>query len=79
MVRTMPAAIVHTMERASGALACGSGGGGFPGRAVEAVDKRPERRGLVFCRQKSFVETIEPAPRCLEPVVWSRSSLASRL
>jgi hypothetical protein len=68
-VHTIPAAIVHTMERASGALACGSGGEGFPGRAVEAMDKRLERRRLVFSRQKSFIETIEPAPRCLEPVV----------
>jgi hypothetical protein len=38
-------------------------------RAVEAVDKRLERRGLVFSRRKAFVETIEPAPRCLEPIV----------
>jgi len=40
MVHTISAALVHAMELASGALACGSGGGGFPGRAVEAVDKR---------------------------------------
>jgi hypothetical protein len=69
MVRTIPAALVHAMEFSSGALACRGGGGESPGRAVEAVDKRLERRGLVFSGQRCFVETIEPAPRCFEPVV----------
>jgi hypothetical protein len=68
-VPTVSAALVHTVELSAGALACRSGGGGFPGRAVEAMDKRLERRGLVFSRQKSLVETVESAPRCLEPVV----------
>jgi hypothetical protein len=61
MVRTVSAALVHTMERASDALACGSGGGGFSGRAVEAMDKQLERCRFAVARQRSFVETIEPA------------------
>ena len=47
---------------------------------VEAVEPvEDERRRFVVARRKAFVETTEPAPRCLEPVVWSRSSLVSRL
>jgi hypothetical protein len=69
MVRTIPAALVHAMECASDALACRGGGGESPGRAVEAMGKRLERCRLVFSRRKAFVETIESASRCLEPVV----------
>jgi hypothetical protein len=53
------------MERASGALACGSGGGGFPGRAVEAVDKQLERCKFAMSKSKTFVETIERAADAL--------------
>jgi hypothetical protein len=56
---------VHTVESASDALACGSGGGGFPGRAVEAMDRQLERRSFVATRQKSFVETIPRASDAL--------------
>jgi len=59
------AAIVHTVERASGALACGGGGGGFPGRAVEAIDMQLARCEFAVARQKSFVGTIEPAKDAL--------------
>jgi hypothetical protein len=59
MVRTIPAALVHTVEFSSGALACGSGGGGFPGGAVEAIDRQLERCKFAVARQKAFVETIE--------------------
>ena len=38
-----------------------------------------ERRRFAVAGQKAFVDTIESAPRCFEPVVWSRSSLVSRL
>jgi hypothetical protein len=34
------------------------------------MDKRLERRRLVFSRQKSLVETVESVPRCFEPVLW---------
>jgi hypothetical protein len=65
MVSTIPAALVHTMELSSGALACGSGGGGFPGRAVEAMDRRLESCRFAVARQKAFVETIQRASDAL--------------
>jgi hypothetical protein len=65
VARTFPAAIVHTMELSSGALACGSGGGRFPGRAAEVVDRRLERCRFAVARQKCFVETIQRASDAL--------------
>jgi len=59
MVRTVSAASVHTMELSSGALACGSGGGRFLGRAVEATDKQLERCKFAMSKSKTFVETIQ--------------------
>jgi hypothetical protein len=53
------------MERASGALACGSGGGGFPGRAVESMDKQLERCRFAMSKSKTFVATIERAADAL--------------
>jgi hypothetical protein len=61
MVRAVSAAIVHTVELSSGALACRRDGGRFPRRAVEAVDRRLERCRFAVAKQKAFVETIEPA------------------
>jgi hypothetical protein len=53
------------MELSSGALACGSGGGGFPGGAVEAIDKQLERCRFAMSKSKTFVETIERAADAL--------------
>jgi hypothetical protein len=65
MVRTVSAALVHTIELSSGALACRSGGGGFLGRAVEAMDRQLERCRFAVARQRFFVETIERASDAL--------------
>jgi hypothetical protein len=43
--------------------------GRFPERTVEAINKQLERFKFVVAREKAFVETIESAPRCFEPVV----------
>jgi len=53
------------MELVSGALACGSGGGRFLGRAVEPRDKQLERCRFAMSKSKTFVETIEPASDAL--------------
>jgi hypothetical protein len=43
--------------------------GRFPERTVEAINKQLERFKFAVAREKAFVETIEPASECFEPVV----------
>jgi hypothetical protein len=70
---------MHTIEVSSGALACRSGGGRFPGRAVEAMDKQLERCRFAMSKSKTFVETIEPSADGLSMEGLRRAALAVRI